>query len=75
MRRRTSLELLSYTRVTLRLIERYSDHAKDPHIVELKLALQRCITEFESETGARVNEGAFIPRDQAAAHLLSSNYQ
>jgi hypothetical protein len=75
MRRRTSLELLSYTRVTLRLIERYSDHANDPHIVELKRALQRCIDEFENEAGTRLNEGAFIPRDQAAVNMLSSNYQ
>ncbi len=75
MRRRTSLELLSYTRVTLRLIERYSDHARDPHMVELKHALQRCISEFESETGAHLNEGVFIPRDQAAVNTLSSNYQ
>lgn len=75
MRRRTSLELLSYSRVTLRLIERYSQHAEDPHIVELKIALQHCIAEFERETGTRGSEAILTQQEQAFANIQPSNYQ
>ena len=49
--RRSSLELLEYTRLTLRLIEQHPHSEDDAHLAsELKLALRHYIAELEQET-------------------------
>jgi hypothetical protein len=48
--RRSSLELLEYTRLTLQLIELHQHREEDAHLAsELKLALKRYIVELEQE--------------------------
>ena len=51
MSRKSSMELLEYTKLTLRLIEQYPHREEDAHLaLELKSALQRYIVELERET-------------------------
>jgi hypothetical protein len=50
MSHRSRAELLEYTRLTLQLIELYPHREEDaPLAMELKLALQRYITELERD--------------------------
>ena len=51
MSRKSSMELLEYTKLTLQLIEQYPHREEDAHLaMELKSALQRYISELERET-------------------------
>jgi len=51
--RRSSRELLEYTKLTLQLIERHPHREEDAHLAsELKLALRRYIAELEQETSS-----------------------
>jgi hypothetical protein len=53
MSRKSSLELLEYTKLTLQLIEQYPHQEEDAHLaLELKSALQRYIAELEREAAS-----------------------
>ena len=55
MSHRSTVELLEYTRLTLRLIELHPHREEDaPLARELKSALERYIAELERETSAPV---------------------
>jgi hypothetical protein len=55
MSRKSTAELLEYTRLTLRLIEQYSHREEDAHLAhELTSALQRYIAELERPATSRI---------------------
>jgi hypothetical protein len=55
MSRRSTVELLEYTRWTLQLIEQYPHREEDAHLaIALKSALERYIAELEQEVASPV---------------------